>query len=639
MHKAISCVNISIVDKNSVSAFVYSCILFIRVMESDSDSGDDWSDDEFWNECGNFDLISVTDEQTVSLSAHIGDLDSDMNDRDSSSDSESSSDQESDNMPLFYHAPKFTWSKLSHTHSILAFEKTPGPVRQFDQKMSALEYFQLFYTDKIFSDIVRFTNLNAERKRKTDPEGNKCVWSEVSCEEIKAFYGLSIMMDIIRLDRDEMYWYSGDPHYLLGTNIPSIMTKLRFMQIRRYLHFSDDSLPVHRPNDKLHKVRYMLDNIRQSFIDEYTPHCQIAVDEGMIPFKGRLSFKQYMKDKPVKFGVKMWIAADSVSAYCLNFEVYVGKYATQLQHLDRYFGLSGRVVIELTKHLQNNGHTIYTDNFYTSPALAHYLSTKGTYLCGTVRHHRKGFPKDIVKTLPEVNKLPRGYFEWRQSGCLVATAWKDNKMVYYLSSCHLPEKEDLVVSRKNKDGTTTELKCTPSGHDYAKFMGGVDRLDQMTRLNKSKKVMRWYRKVEKKLLECSVYNGYVIEGCVIDHKTPGRRKRDLLSFRLELAHQLVGEYRQDRRPVGRPRSEANQNLKRLDGANHLPVTGVGKDHVCGPCNERHIKYKDGHPECSYSDNPFKRRKTTIMCEKCQIFLCCNNKGNCFKDYHTQVNYL
>ena len=30
-------------------------------------------------------------------------------------------------------------------------------------------------------------------------------------------------------------------------------------------------------------------------------------DEAMIPFKGRLSFKQYMKDKPVKHGIKVFV--------------------------------------------------------------------------------------------------------------------------------------------------------------------------------------------------------------------------------------------------------------------------------------------------------------------------------------------
>lgn len=47
----------------------------------------------------------------------------------------------------------------------------------------------------------------------------------------------------------------------------------------------------------------------------------------MIPFKGRLGMKQYMKYKPMKFGIKVWVAADAVTTYCYNFEVYVGKNA------------------------------------------------------------------------------------------------------------------------------------------------------------------------------------------------------------------------------------------------------------------------------------------------------------------------
>jgi hypothetical protein len=43
-----------------------------------------------------------------------------------------------------------------------------------------------------------------------------------------------------------------------------------------------------------------------------------------------------MKDKPVKFGIKMWVATDAVSAYCVNFEVYVGKNDTAI---NRTFGL------------------------------------------------------------------------------------------------------------------------------------------------------------------------------------------------------------------------------------------------------------------------------------------------------------
>ena len=42
-------------------------------------------------------------------------------------------------------------------------------------------------------------------------------------------------------------------------------------------------------------------------------HQQCSVDEAMIPFKGRLAFKQYMKDKPTKWGIKVFVLADATN--------------------------------------------------------------------------------------------------------------------------------------------------------------------------------------------------------------------------------------------------------------------------------------------------------------------------------------
>ena len=35
----------------------------------------------------------------------------------------------------------------------------------------------------------------------------------------------------------------------------------------------------------------------------------------MIKYKGRLYFRQYMPKKPVKYGIKVWMAADSKTGY------------------------------------------------------------------------------------------------------------------------------------------------------------------------------------------------------------------------------------------------------------------------------------------------------------------------------------
>jgi len=323
--------------------------------------------------------------------------------------------------------------------------------------------------------------LNATKKRLDDPNKHKGTWTDVTLEEMKAYYGLLILMGIMRYDRDEMYWTNNADIWLVGSRFGEVMSRNRFFQIRRYLHFSDESQAA--PHDKLHKIDFILKSLRESFRSEYLPHREISVDEAMVPFKGRLGIKQYMKDKPVKWGVKLWVAADAVSAYCLNFEVYVGKQETVRQTL----GMSSRVVVEMVKHLEMKGHVIYTDNYYTSCPLADYLYSRDTYLCGTIRTNRKGYPKALVKPAKEVKKIERGHSDWLMCDHLLASYWKDNRIVYYLSTFHRPEDLTLVTTRTRKDGTPMELKATPTQKGYAEFMGGVDRMDQMTRMNKEKK--------------------------------------------------------------------------------------------------------------------------------------------------------
>ncbi|XP_041364890.1 piggyBac transposable element-derived protein 3-like [Gigantopelta aegis] len=465
------------------------------VVSNDGDSDDEFSDDEMWNnmDFGAFDLIEIGErEQNIIQRANLEENDAD--------------DDLQDDLPLFYHAPEFTWTREPYlVRCRSTFAKNPGPVKLFDIDTKATQYFSLFYTNAMFEKIVEFTNMNAMRKRTTDPGNNRGVWYNVTVEEIKAYYGVLILMDVITCDRDELYWSQSTDYPYIRTEIPKIFSRDRFMQIRRYLHFSDDSNVDQ--TDKLFKFRYMIDNIGQAFKEHYVPHEHISVDEAMIPFKGRLSFKQYMKDKPVKFGIKMWVLADAVTAYCHNFDIYVGRFT---QGVNRFFGLSGQVVISLTRHLQDEGRTVYTDNFYTSPILAHYLESKGIYTCGTVRCNRKGFPVGLVKPKNEENRQPRGHMEWRQCGSLIAHSWKDNRTVYYLSTGLVPEQEGLTTIRKKKDGSRVEFPCPPASSQYQKYMGGVDRMDQMTRLNKEKKTMRWYRRGERKLFEISIYNAYII---------------------------------------------------------------------------------------------------------------------------------
>ena len=60
-----------------------------------------------------------------------------------------------------------------------------------------------------------------------------------------------------------------------------------------------------------------------AFMSEYNTHEELSIDEAMIPFKGRLSIKQYMKDKPTKWGVKVFVLADARNGYTVRLQVYI----------------------------------------------------------------------------------------------------------------------------------------------------------------------------------------------------------------------------------------------------------------------------------------------------------------------------
>ena len=57
----------------------------------------------------------------------------------------------------------------------------------------------------------------------------------------------------------------------------------------------------------------------------YEPGKEVSIDEAMIPFKARSSFKQYMPLKPVEHRIKVWARADASNGYVSAFQVYTGK--------------------------------------------------------------------------------------------------------------------------------------------------------------------------------------------------------------------------------------------------------------------------------------------------------------------------
>ena len=87
-------------------------------------------------------------------------------------------------------------------------------------------------------------------------------WTDTYPDEIRAFLTILIMNDMIIVPQFEHYFTSEDSKwYLQIPGIPTIFTRDRFKQLKRYLHLWDPNVhvPVLAVNDlafdRLHKIR------------------------------------------------------------------------------------------------------------------------------------------------------------------------------------------------------------------------------------------------------------------------------------------------------------------------------------------------------------------------------------------------
>ena len=161
---------------------------------------------------------------------------------------------------------------------------------------SSKDFLELFFTDRVWQLLATQTNLYVEQTRGAEQNS---VWYLVSVEEMKAWLALYLCMGIVNKLNIISYW-STDPT-LCTPFFPAIMSRTRFVQILRYLHFVDNNLAP-RPDspdyNKLYKIQPVLDLVVPRFRAVYRPEREFAVGMTLINFKGRVRFRQFIPNKP-----------------------------------------------------------------------------------------------------------------------------------------------------------------------------------------------------------------------------------------------------------------------------------------------------------------------------------------------------
>ena len=139
-------------------------------------------------------------------------------------------------------------------------------------------------------------------------------------EEIGAFLGINYIMSISKLPNVKCCWSLDS--YLPNDGVRKAITRNRFVSILQNLRFTDNQTAD--KSDKAYKMRIVIDHLNKAFQDAMSGAERQSIDEH-IKFEGRMSCKQYMKHKPIKWGFKLWCRCWSKTGYLYEFDFYLGK--------------------------------------------------------------------------------------------------------------------------------------------------------------------------------------------------------------------------------------------------------------------------------------------------------------------------
>ncbi|XP_065664525.1 piggyBac transposable element-derived protein 4-like [Hydra vulgaris] len=232
--------------------------------------------------------------------------------------------------------------------------------------------FQLFFTPKIFKIVLTNSKKEGEIIFKEK-------WAPISEDELNRFFGLLFLAGVCHSSDEatEELWDISDGRQIFR----SVMSRERFHTISRVLRFDDKATRLLKcNNDKFALICEVFDIWEQTLSNSFRPYKNVAVDEQLVPFRGRL---------------KLLLLCDSSTSYVLNAQIYTGRIYGEEPERNQ----GQRVIYDLVEVAKGSGRNVTMDNFITSVALAKELLEEKLSLLGTMRKNKKEIPTEFLPAL------------------------------------------------------------------------------------------------------------------------------------------------------------------------------------------------------------------------------------------------
>jgi len=373
------------------------------------------------------------------------------------------------------------------------------------------------------------------------------------------------------------------------------MTRNRLKALMAMLHVVDPGSEVE--GDKLRKINPLIYFFKNKYQEFYQPRQNVAVDERMVKSRHRSGIRQFNKDKPTRWGIKLWVLADSSNGYPVDFDVYIGK--VEKQNVSAK-GLGYDVVMKLMDSYFHQGYHLYVDNFYTSVTLFKDVFARGVRATGTIRDTRRDFPENLKNSKQWAKGKDRGSVRWGRDGPCLAIQWLDNKVVSVLTTIDNANVRTQATRKcRNAQGRwgTKEVPQPGVIANYNKYMNAKDRSDQILAThNILRKCVRWWKTLFFHLIDMTIVNSYIL---FQEHRRnfpdePAlQRVKDysLCHFRAELVQDLCGLPEYDHPPAPPPPDHGPFATE------HIPVLGA-EWRYCVVCWKRDKKQLKVQTYCS-----------------------------------------
>lgn len=496
--------------------------------------------------------------------------------------------------------PGFKWSvdppPMSRTRAHNIVTKLPGIVgpARVNKPDNPLDSWRLFIDSTMIDEILEWTNEKITELASN--YGKKTLdchhVDHVDKAELEAFFGLLYLAGVFKSNHEDvssLFATDGTGRDIFRCT----MSKNRFLFLLSALRFDCISTRDERKkSDELAAISEVFNRFVANSQMNYSCGQYTTVDEMLVGFRGRFKYRVYMKSKPAKYGVKIFILTDARTSYFVNGSIYC---ATQYRNPKKLLKPTLEVM-NLVQPIVKSNRNVTGDNYFSSVELVDELKENGLTYVGTLRKNKLEIPESF---LPDKHRPAfSSKFAFTADKTLVSYVPKPNQAVVLISSMHhdnniLENREDLkpeIIDFYN----TTKI--------------GVDVLDQKcAHYSVGRRTQRWPMVVWYALMDIAGVNSNIVYQAANPNSKSSRR-----NFLVSLGRSLT----------------ENQLKKRIQNASLLRELKMTIRRICAMEEE---------PPAANQEAPRPKRQRCYLCPRNRDQKHSNFCVRCFKGVCKQLS--